>query len=108
MSKSVSTNTQSPSIFLQLREENHISSEKYDQLWQVMQKLGYSDFLTREQGLITLKFLKGENVFGVLPTSGGKSFTATSCPRLWLLKLTARWEGAKALGDFVGFFYSPT
>lgn len=82
MSKSVSTNTQSPSIFLQLREESHISSEKYDQLWQVMQKLGYSDFLTREQGLITLKFLKGENVFGVLPTSGGKSFTFQTVARM--------------------------
>jgi len=84
MSKSVSTDMQSQSIFLQLREKNpvNLSSEKYDQLWQVMQKLGYSGFLTREQGLITLKFLKRENVFGVLPTSGGKSFTFQTVARM--------------------------
>lgn len=84
MKKSVSTDTQPQSIFSQLREENpvNLSSEEYDQLLRVMQKLGYSDFLSREQGLITLKFLKGENVFGVLPTSGGKSFAFQTVARM--------------------------
>ncbi len=71
------------SIFVQLRSENivSLSDEDYDRLWEVMQELGrrkgkkYLDFRSREQGLITLRFLKGQNVFGVIPTSGGKSFT---------------------------------
>lgn len=70
-------------IFTQLREQNPVGLplEVYDRLWGEMQKLGsivdreYTDFLSYEQGLITLKFLNGENIFGVLPTSGGKSFT---------------------------------
>jgi RecQ family ATP-dependent DNA helicase len=73
-------------IFNQLRSENpaQLTPEQFDQLWQVMKKLGpeYSDFRTREQGLITLKFLKGENVFGVLPTSAGKSFTFQTVARM--------------------------
>jgi RecQ family ATP-dependent DNA helicase len=71
-------------IFTTLKAENaaRLSSEQYDHLWQVMQKLGYPDFRTPEQGLITLKFLKGENVFGVLPTSGGKSFTFQTVARM--------------------------
>jgi hypothetical protein len=66
-------------IFRQLQEENaaRLSLQDYEQLWKVMLKLNQKcrDFLSLEQGLITLKFLNGENVFGVLPTSGGKSLT---------------------------------
>ncbi len=42
----------------------------------------YTDFKSYEQGLITVKFLKGENVFGVLPTSGGKSLTFQTVARM--------------------------
>jgi ATP-dependent DNA helicase RecQ len=82
MNKSDSKNMQSSPIFYQLKEEKLISSEEYDRLMKVMKKLKYSDFLTREQGMITLKFLRGENVFGVLPTSGGKSFTFQTVARM--------------------------
>jgi hypothetical protein len=46
-----------------IRGENrlNLSAEMYDRLHAVMHKLGYRDFLSREQGLITLKLLKGEN-----------------------------------------------
>lgn len=77
-------------IFTNLRLENPVSLplEQYERVWQELQRLGqtvgkeYTDFLTYEQGLITLKFLKGENVFGVLPTSGGKSLTFQLVARL--------------------------
>lgn len=73
---------QSSPIFLKLREKKFIAPEEYADLWKVMQKLGYADFLTLEQGLIALKFLRGESVFGVLPTSGGKSFTFQTVARM--------------------------
>ena len=63
--------------FEKFRAENfaELADEVYDRLWKVIQELGqrkgkdYSDFLSPEQGQITLKFLAGENVFGVIPTS---------------------------------------
>lgn len=66
-----------PNLFNELRAENTVGldDDQYDRLLQVMHKHHYSDFVSREQGLVTLKYLKGENVFGVLPTCGGKSFT---------------------------------
>ncbi|NJO00156.1 MAG: DEAD/DEAH box helicase, partial [Anaerolineales bacterium] len=69
--------TQVGPIFDRLRRENPVglNPKEYDHLWQELQKRKYRDFLSYEQGLITLKFLKGENVFGVLPTGGGKSLT---------------------------------
>jgi RecQ family ATP-dependent DNA helicase len=82
MSKLTLPDVNSSPIFLQLRDKKILPAEEYDQLWKVMQKLGYCDFLTIEQGLITLKFLKGENIFGVLPTSGGKSFTYQTVARM--------------------------
>src|SRR5687768_10575435 len=82
MSKSPLQDSRSAPIFLQLREMALLPSEVYDHLWEVMHKLGYADFLTHEQGVITLKFLKGENVFGVLPTAGGKSFTFQTVARM--------------------------
>lgn len=46
-----------------------------------MKKLGYEGFpVTRTREIA--KFLKGENVFGVLPTSGGKSFTFQTVARM--------------------------
>jgi RecQ family ATP-dependent DNA helicase len=82
MSKSIPPDVNSSPIFLQLKEKKLISPNEYDDLWKVMKKLGYSDFMSREQGIITLKFLKGENVFGVLPTAGGKSFTFQTVARM--------------------------
>lgn len=82
MRKSIPISKSSPHIFSQLKKENLISAKKYDQLLDIMRNLGYSDFLTREQGLITLKYLNGENVFGVMPTSGGKSFTFQTVSRM--------------------------
>ena len=73
-------------IFTALRAENSakLPPKVYDRLWKVMQQLDrrYTDFRSREQGLVTLKFLNGENVFGVLPTSGGKSFTFQTVARM--------------------------
>lgn len=70
------------SKFEQLKAKKLIPPEQYDELKKVMKKLGYDDFLSLEQGEITIKFLKGENVFGVLPTSGGKSFTFQTVARM--------------------------
>jgi len=78
-------NTSKNSGFLDsLEKENSsgLSSHQYSLLRQVIKDLGYSDFISLEQGLITLKFFEGENVFGVLPTSGGKSFTFQTVARL--------------------------
>jgi RecQ family ATP-dependent DNA helicase len=73
-------------IFRQLKQENFakLPADQWEQLWQVMQRLGreYTDFRTKKQGEITLKFLRGENVFGVLPTSAGKSFTFQTVARM--------------------------
>jgi len=65
------------SIFLDLQRRNEVELRDcdYNKIWKVIRNLHYKDFMSKEQGLITLKYLKGENVFGVLPTSGGKSFT---------------------------------
>lgn len=67
---------------LQKKNSAKLAPDQYAALWRVMQKLGHDDFLSPEQGLITLKFLKGENVFGVLPTGGGKSFTFQTVARM--------------------------
>lgn len=73
-------------IFSSLRSENQagLDAEQYDALWETMLHLNADcdDFLSREQGLITLKFLAGDNVFGVLPTSGGKSLAFQTVSRL--------------------------
>ena len=83
MNKTVSPDAiKSSPIFIGLKEKKLITPEKYDDLWKIMKKLGYSDFLTHEQGIITLKFLNGENVLGVLPTAGGKSFTFQTVARM--------------------------
>src|SRR3990172_2571497 len=59
-----------------------LSKEEYERLWSVMRKPDYPDFLSYEQGLITLKFLDNESVFGVMPTSGGKTFTFQTVARM--------------------------
>lgn len=71
-------------FFNELEKENisGLSGQQYLLLKKVIKTLGYSDFISKEQGLITLKFFGGENVFGVLPTSGGKSFTFQTVARL--------------------------
>lgn len=82
MKKTAAAKSESVSIFEQLKTKKLIPPEQYDELKKVMKNLGYEDFLSLEQGEITLKFLKGENVFGVLPTSGGKSFTFQTVARM--------------------------
>src|SRR5262245_17070162 len=70
-------------LFKQLRLEAvaPLADDQYRTLYKVMCRLGYPDFRSYEQGLITLKILSGENVFGVLPTGGGKSFTFQTVAR---------------------------
>lgn len=54
----------------------------FEQLCTLMSRMGYRDFLSDEQGIITLLFLAGKSVFGILPTSGGKSLTFQTVARL--------------------------
>lgn len=82
--KSMHLNTSLHPIFDLLKGEKIPPLDQYDELLAVMKKLDskYTDFKSYEQGLITVKFLKGENVFGVLPTSGGKSLTFQTVARM--------------------------
>jgi len=71
-------------IFDLIKSEKLIPAERYDDLLIKMRELDkkYKDFKSYEQGVIAVKFLKGENVFGVLPTAGGKSLTFQTVARM--------------------------